>query len=167
MSKFKVIKSPESPVLNEVQHIQDNLKTNVRLRKEAQQDEPSSNCCFKLLSCLKKTNDSIPKAYKEITFWLMLLAAKQADTQLNEPVLRSALLATLHFATKDQAGSQFYSEELVKLIQDLADEYQLDLNLSADYPQLLEYCQLHDIEIPPAILEVIDEPAPSNQASIH
>lgn len=77
------------------------------------------------------------------------------------------MLATLRFASEDQAGSQFYSEELVKLIQQIADKHQVGLNLSADYPQLVEYCQQYDIEIPSTIIDIIDEPASSNEARIH
>jgi hypothetical protein len=152
----------DNVALNSLMHLKDDVKQRVR---EANGDSPeATNCCVKLFSCLKKVNDSIPKNYKAIMNWLTEIATIQAIDGYNEKVLVSALRASLSFLSQDTTNSELSALLLKELIEEIASQNKIDLDLEPDYDLLQQYCDEKSITIPQDIVNIMNKQNLTNAA---
>ncbi|KGP62232.1 hypothetical protein EP47_12740 [Legionella norrlandica] len=121
-----------------------------------QQEDTNTNCCIKLFDCLKNTSEKIPQEYKDIAVWLTKLGTAQSKGEFNQKVLVSALHASLVYVSLDTTGSEIPANVLKGLIEEIAKQFGLDLEVDPDYPALQSYCHENNIDIPKAIQNIIN-----------
>lgn len=148
----KSLKVTNNELVNQLTHFDAHFKQRVNSQSE---DTQSTNACVSLFSCIKSTNAKIPQAYKDIASWLTTLAVTEAQGDVNESVLVSALYASLSYASQDTVGTELPAQILKALIEEIGKQFNLDLNLEPDYAALQSYCTDHGITIPEAINTLI------------
>ncbi len=149
-------KITDNELLNQMVRLNTDFKQQVNAQSD---DTQNTNCCVSLFSCIKSTSAKIPQEYKDIASWLTTLAATQAQGDVNEEVLVSALYASLSYVSQDAVGNQIPAQILKTMIEAIGKQFNLDLSIEPDYATLQQYCTDHKITIPTAINTIINSNA--------
>lgn len=139
-------------LLNQLIQFDDDLKQRFL---EQSEETKSTHCLGGFFSCIKTSVGKIPNEYKEIASWLTKLSTAQAKGAFDESVLVTALYASLRYVSEDTVGSELPAKIIKELIEEVASQFQLNLNIEPDYTLLKDYCMAYSIVIPEAIKAVI------------